>query len=148
MMPNSNLADYADPILYDAENNEFEPAGSTLLKLALQVTGPVLDLGCGTGLMSIPLAQQGVEMVSVDVVPEMLAHGKKKAGDLPIRWVEGDVRAFQLQQKFELIFSTSAFRTSNGWPMSKKRKNGLHTTHRMDGRFGLVVSRNMIRCGR
>lgn len=107
-MTNSNLSDYADPVVYDAENNQFEPAGPTLLKMAQQVTGPVLDLGCGTGLMSIPLAKQGIDMVSMDAVPEMLAHGKKKAGDLPIRWVEGDVRNFQLDQKFELIYSTGA----------------------------------------
>ncbi len=108
MINDLNLADYADPILYDVENSEFEPTGSTLLELAGQVQGPVLDLGCGSGRFTIPLAQKGVEMVGLDVVPGMLARGREKAGDLPIRWVEADVRTFQLNQKFELIFSTGA----------------------------------------
>ncbi len=108
MINNSNLADYDDPILYDAENSEFEPIGSTLLEMARQVQGPVLDLGCGSGRFTIPLAQQGIEMVGLDVVPGMLAHGKEKAGDLPIQWVEADARTFCLNQKFALIFSTGA----------------------------------------
>jgi len=108
MFENTNLADYADPILYDVENSEFEPAGLTLLEMTRQVSGPVLDLGCGCGRMAIPLAQAGIEIVGLDVVPQMLAHGREKADDLPIRWVEADARAFHLHQKFELIFSTGA----------------------------------------
>jgi SAM-dependent methyltransferase len=104
----TNLADYADPVLYDAENNSFEPDGPTLLQMARQVKGRVLELGCGSGRITIPLAQQGIDIIGLDIVPVMLAHAKQKAGDLPIDWVEADVCTFQLAQRFDLIFETGS----------------------------------------
>jgi SAM-dependent methyltransferase len=66
----------------------------------------VLELGCGTGRLTIPFAQQGINMVGLDVAPQMLAQARDKAGDLPIRWVEADIRTFQLETQFQLIFTT------------------------------------------
>ena len=106
MQPNDDLSEYALPELYDLENPDFEPEGLFYLELARELGGPVLELGCGTGRMTIPLAQHGLEMTGVDIVPEMLALGKSKAGDLPIRWVEADARAFQLGQKYRFIFES------------------------------------------
>ena len=100
-----NLADYGDPIIYDQENSSFEPDGPFFLKMAQQVDGPVLDLGCGSGRIAIPLAQKGVDITGLDVVPGLLAQAKRKAENLPIRWVEADGRDFQLGQQFDFIFS-------------------------------------------
>ena len=55
MIDHTNLEDYADPLLYDLENSSFEPDGSFYLSLAQQVGGSVLELGCGTGRVTIPL---------------------------------------------------------------------------------------------
>jgi len=40
---------------------------------ALDGTGRLLDLGCGTGHIAVPLSRYVVEVVAVDVEPEMLA---------------------------------------------------------------------------
>ena len=40
--------------------------------LALQSDGPVLELGCGTGRISIPLARAGVSLVGIDRSAPML----------------------------------------------------------------------------
>ena len=103
MTDHTNLEDYADPILFDLENNDFEPDGPFYLSLAQQVAGSVLELGCGTGRITIPLARHGVDIVGLDIVPGMIARAKSKAGDLPIKWVEADVRDFHLGQQFDLI---------------------------------------------
>ena len=42
----------------------------------------VLDLACGTGTLSIELANRGYDMTSVDASPEMLSVAMQKAGEL------------------------------------------------------------------
>jgi SAM-dependent methyltransferase len=103
-----NLIEYADPEIYDLENQDFEPDGSFFLDYARKLNGRVLELGCGTGRVTIPLAQQNVDITGLDVVPAMIERAKQKAGDLPIPWVLADVRHFQLQQTFRLIFETGS----------------------------------------
>ena len=40
----------------------------------------VMDLGCGAGVYALPLAQQGHEVLAVDLVPHHIRQLKKKAG--------------------------------------------------------------------
>lgn len=49
----------------------------------------VLDAGCGTGRVAIELALRGVEVVGVDLDPEMLAGATGKAPHL--RWLQADL---------------------------------------------------------
>src|SRR5262245_53619005 len=100
----SNLDEYADPELYDVENPEAGPEGSFVMDLAREYSGPVLELGCGTGRIAIPLAQNGVNITGLDVMRGMLALAKRKAAELPIEWVEADARTFRLGKRFRLIF--------------------------------------------
>ena len=67
---------------------------------------PVLELACGTGRLTIPIAQAGVDTVGLDISPSMLAHArmKAKACGVEIEFVEGDCRSFDLGRKFALIF--------------------------------------------
>ena len=67
---------------------------------------PVLELACGTGRLTIPIAQSGVEIVGLDLSASMLAHArtKAKAAGVEIEFVEGDCRSFDLGRKFGLIF--------------------------------------------
>lgn len=109
MIDHTNLEDYNDPIIYDAENAEnaqFQTDGPFYLALARQVGGPVLELGCGTGRVTLLLGQQGIDITGLDIVPEMLERARQKAAGLPIRWLEGDVRTFQLEAQFSLIYTT------------------------------------------
>ena len=103
MIDHTNLEDYADPVLFDLENGSFEPDGPFYLSLCKQVGGSVLELGCGTGRVTIPLARHGIDIMGLDVVPGMLDQARSNAGDLPIRWVEADVRDFHLDRQFSLI---------------------------------------------
>ena len=65
--------------------------------LALQSDGPVLELGCGTGRISIPLARAGVSLVGIDRSDAMLARARQriKRGRLTTRarLIRGDIRA-------------------------------------------------------
>ena len=103
-----NLVEYSDPEIYDFENSDFEPDGPFILSIAQKLGGAVLELGCGTGRITIPLAQNGIEVVGLDLVPGMLEFAKHKAGGLPIQWVLADARTFQLNRKFPLIFESGS----------------------------------------
>ncbi|MBP9692837.1 MAG: class I SAM-dependent methyltransferase [Alphaproteobacteria bacterium] len=52
-----NLEEYSDPLLYDTEYGRY--TGDFDLFLNLIETGSVLDLACGTGRLTIPLAKKG-----------------------------------------------------------------------------------------
>jgi SAM-dependent methyltransferase len=108
MTEQDNLSEYSDPTLYDSENRDLEPDGPFILSLAKELGGRVLELGCGTGRLTIPLAENGVDIVGLDVVPGMVDLAKEKAGGLPIEWIVADVRKFQLGQKFKLIFEAGS----------------------------------------
>lgn len=104
----SNLDDYQDAVLYDIENNQFGPPDDFYLNLAQRIGGNVLELGCGTGRFTIPMAQQGIPITGLDIVPQMLAQAKSKAAGLPIQWVEADARNFHIGRRFRLIFESGA----------------------------------------
>lgn len=107
-MTEDNLVEYADPQIYDLENSEFEPDGPFLLGIARRVRNPVLELGCGTGRLTIPMSRAGLQITGLDVVPGMLDRAKQKAGDLPIDWVLADVRSYQLDRTFRMIFESGS----------------------------------------
>jgi SAM-dependent methyltransferase len=108
MENNENLSDYADPEIYDLENSDFEPDGLFFLDYARKLNGVVLELGCGTGRVTIPLAQNNINITGLDVVPGMIQRAKQKAGDLQIQWVIDDIRHFHLNKLFGLIFETGS----------------------------------------
>jgi len=65
----------------------------------------VLELGCGTGRVTIPIAQAGVEVVGLDNAPAMLNVARRKAttAGVDVRWVAADMRSFKLEQRFGLV---------------------------------------------
>jgi SAM-dependent methyltransferase len=68
----------------------------------------VLELMCGTGRVSLPLAEAGVHLTCVDAAPEMLAVLREKLARVPVardnvRVVQMDVRQLALNQRFDLV---------------------------------------------
>jgi SAM-dependent methyltransferase len=60
--------------------------------LALRPGSRVLDVPCGNGRMTIPLARRGHTLTGVDFTPPFIAEARAAAGDLPITFLERDMR--------------------------------------------------------
>ena len=68
--------------------------------------GAVLELGCGTGRVSIPIALSGIELVGLDSSSAMLERAQQKAettGATGLSLLQADMRDFSLPDKFSLI---------------------------------------------
>lgn len=82
---------------------------------ARKAEGLVLECGCGTGRVAIPLARIGVNVVGIDKNEKMLAIAREKlAEESPVvrsrvKLVKADMRNFKLEERFSLCiipFST------------------------------------------
>jgi ubiquinone/menaquinone biosynthesis C-methylase UbiE len=63
------------------------------VRLGLDPTRTVLDVGCGTGQLAVPLARHAGAVIAVDPVPEMLTVGRQTAqaaNTANITWRLGD----------------------------------------------------------
>lgn len=66
-----------------------------------------LDLACGTGSTTLPLARRGVRMTGLDLAPAMLKIAKEKAAaeGLPIDFVEKNMLELDYENCFDMIVS-------------------------------------------
>ena len=92
---------------YDAFVSDWPGELDFYLDLALEAArtgGEVLEIGCGTGRIAIRLVHAGVGVVGLDVSASMLALARQKSASLDgARWIEGDMRRFDLAEQFPLI---------------------------------------------
>lgn len=75
----------------------------------------VVDLGCGTGNMAIPLARSGFTVFGIDLSAEMLSVARSKWDEPPgrgvrqepgtIRWLQQDMRDWELPQPVDSVIS-------------------------------------------
>ncbi|MFH0929159.1 MAG: class I SAM-dependent methyltransferase [Candidatus Aenigmatarchaeota archaeon] len=67
----------------------------------------VLDVGCGTGRLAIPIAKKGIKVVGIDMSKKMIdiARNKAKADGLgnKVKFLQRDMKKFNLRKKFDLI---------------------------------------------
>jgi SAM-dependent methyltransferase len=79
--------------------------------VALQAGGPVLELGCGTGRITLPLGRAGVSLVGIDRSQAMLAHARRRIRrgrlDGRVRLVRGDIRLlpFTTTRRFAAVLA-------------------------------------------
>ena len=109
MISHDNLEEFQDPQNYDLEERKnTEPAANFYGDLAEEAGGPVLELACGTGLVTIPVASRGLEVTGVDICQPMLRHAMEKSKDvgLKINWKESDAKRLSLGRKFKFIYAT------------------------------------------
>lgn len=102
--------------VYDEINNEIDYGAwadfiEKIIKKEYKVGQPelVLDLGCGTGRMTVELARRGYDMTGVDNSPEMLEVAREYAIDAGVGdkmlWLLQDMREFELYGTVDVTVS-------------------------------------------
>jgi SAM-dependent methyltransferase len=127
-------------------------------RIAGEVGGPVLELACGTGRITLPLAEAGLHVTGVDRSEAMLTIARRKLAALPdpvrerLILVNQDMSALNLDRRFGCVFVP--FRSFQGlltidprldWLINPKTMvPGLSGTHPETGRryLGEVLRTN------
>lgn len=96
--------------LYDAVYENIGDIGFWRSMVVAAGGGPILELGCGTGRILLPIAQDGCEVAGLDLSAPMLDrfHAKLDAGPADVRGrvrlVEGDMASFELGSMYSAVF--------------------------------------------
>lgn len=90
---------------YDTQETQFYQS------LARQHAGKILELGCGTGVHVLRLAELGHDAWGLDVVPQFVNYAQEVARSKPdmkgkATFVQGDMVDFHLSELFSVIFVT------------------------------------------
>jgi ubiquinone/menaquinone biosynthesis C-methylase UbiE len=100
-------SDFGHSIRTEAER----AAWDRIVGLAVGGRAPLdaLDVGCGTGFLSLELAGRGHRVTGVDFAPQMLAEARRKAASeqsVAVRFEEGDAEALQFSDvSFDLVIT-------------------------------------------
>lgn len=94
-------------ILFDREEKDRQPP-----------FGQALDLGCGSGIWSLHLAERGWQVTGIDIVSKAIrqAQNRAQAADVEIRFIQGDVtalRAAGVNSGFRFILDFECFNHLN-----------------------------------
>lgn len=63
-----NLEEYDDPAAYALENDHYLGELPLLLEWANKADGLLIELACGTGRLTLPLAKEGYQLIGIDVL--------------------------------------------------------------------------------
>ena len=97
---------------YDEDYRAYTDDVEAIVALAKEADGPVLELGCGTGRLLLPLAAAGRTVTGVDLSPALLEVARAKLAASPhgrrVTLVTGDLTDVALAQRdFAFAFCTS-----------------------------------------
>ena len=87
---------------YDLTHAGLTADMDTILALAGQQNGPILELGCGSGRLLLPLARAGYAVTGVDNSPAMLARARRhldaerQAVQVRVKLIEADMESFKV----------------------------------------------------
>lgn len=97
-----SVAHFADPDRYDARYRRRRHDVAWYVARCAGVP-EVLEIGAGSGRITVPLARSGVRVTALDRSAPMLDRLRERARDLPVGAVEGDMRTFRLRRRFPLV---------------------------------------------
>jgi len=113
-------------------------------QLALNARGPVLELGCGTGRIALPLGRAGAQVVGIDRSEAMLARARERVRrarlQYRVRLVRGDIRYLPFGSMFDLVMAPYGILQSLLRERDlKDTLSAVHDALEPDGTFGMEL---------
>jgi SAM-dependent methyltransferase len=105
------MIDDFDPYarFYDPDLDDFDADLSMYEQFAARCDSPILELGCGTGRVLIPLAQQGYRITGIDASVAMLEQAREKVAVEALQGrvtlVEQEMGELELEERFSLAIA-------------------------------------------
>ena len=95
-----------DANIYDGMNTNIADLQFYKRWLPKNKDARILELCCGTGRLTLPIAKDGYDITGVDYTPSMLEQAKVKASEegIEVEFIEADIRTLDLPEKYDLIF--------------------------------------------
>lgn len=96
------------PLMFSAERDErAHEEVANLLELVGIQKGRALDLCCGPGRHSVPLAKAGFDVTGLDISDFLLerARSRAEAAKVEIDWVHEDMRNYAMPEGFDLVIN-------------------------------------------
>lgn len=95
-----------DAQIYDGLNSFLTDLRFYKKWMPTEKNAQILELCCGSGRLTIPLAKEGLNITGVDITASMLAQAelKSNAENLTIRFIEADIRILDLPDTYDVIF--------------------------------------------
>lgn len=95
-----------DANVYDGMNHDLTDLKFYKKWLPKNKNARILELCCGTGRLTLPIAEDGYNISGVDITSSMLEQAKVKASEagLKVEFIKADIRTLDLSEKYDLIF--------------------------------------------
>src|SRR5947208_1190213 len=91
---------------YDKSHSYVWTLAADLIELLAPQAGErVLDLGCGTGHLTVKIAERGARVVGIDASAEMVRQARENYPGLEFR--VGDATSFEVDDGFDAVFSNA-----------------------------------------
>lgn len=102
------FASVYDRLMADVDYTAWSDYYRRLMARYMIFTGKVAECACGTGSLTIPLAEQGFQMTGVDASPDMLFEASQKArkAGAMIPFVRQDMRELRLHRQMDAVLCT------------------------------------------
>ena len=100
---------FSDPLLvsaYDALNSFGDDGDFWVREVEKLSPKTIIDLGCGTGLLTCELARRGYQMIGVEPAGAMLDIARTKPDAEKVQWIEGGYEKFE-GLKADMVLMTS-----------------------------------------
>ena len=117
-MPDARFADPRLAPLYDLFDSDRSDLDAYLAMAAEFGARRILDVGCGTGVLALLLAERGYQVAGVDPAAASLVVARSKPGADKVRFIDGDATALPPLQ-VDLVTMTGnvaqVFLTDDDW---------------------------------
>lgn len=136
---------YSQPQLYDAIYDRFTEDVDFWVERAAAVTGPVCELGCGTGRITVPLALAGISVTGVDASADMLTSAARRASQAGLdganpTWKRADMRSAFTRNRYGMaIVPLHSLSHLLSTAEILKCLNAVNTMLETDGLLGLAL---------